>query len=75
MHDVRKTELERIVGVRRTAIDNAVSHLKKNGLIEHVGASKNGYWHVLLGVSESSPDYAASRKKENRAVEKQEHPY
>ncbi len=73
--DVRKTDLERIVGVSRTAIDNAVSHLKKNGLIEHVGANKNGYWQVLRGVSESSPDYAPSRKKETRAVEKQGHPY
>ena len=37
-----------IVGIGKTAIQNNISYLRKNGIIERVGSNKNGYWKVLL---------------------------
>ncbi len=44
--NVKKTDLERTVGVGKTAIDNGISYLKKVGLLERVGSNKSGYWKV-----------------------------
>ena len=44
---VTKPELEKIVGVGKTSIDNAISALKKKGMITRTGSNKNGYWNVM----------------------------
>lgn len=40
-------ELQRILGISQTAVNNNISFLKKNGYIDRVGAKKNGYWKIL----------------------------
>ena len=32
------------IGLGRAAIQNNVTYLRKNGLIERVGSNKNSYW-------------------------------
>lgn len=44
---VTKPELEKIVGVGKTSIDNAISALKKKGMITRTGSNKSGYWNVM----------------------------
>lgn len=44
---VTKPELEKIVGVGKTTIDNAIYALKKKGMISRAGSNKNGYWNVM----------------------------
>ena len=34
------------IGLGRAAIQNNVTYLRKNGLIERVGSNKTGYWKV-----------------------------
>lgn len=36
------------IGLGRTAIQNNVTYLRKNGLIERVGSNKTGYWKVKV---------------------------
>ena len=36
------------IGLGRTAIQNNVTYLRKNGLIERVGSYKTGYWKVKV---------------------------
>ncbi len=45
--NVTHAKLMVTVGVGKTAIQNNVSFLRKNGFIERVGSKKNGYWRVL----------------------------
>lgn len=45
--NITKPELEKLVGVGKTSIDNAISILKEKNIIKRVGANKNGYWEVL----------------------------
>ncbi len=45
--DITQPQLEVKVGVGRTAIQNNIAFLKKNGYIERVGANKRGYWNVM----------------------------
>lgn len=44
--NVTKTELEKLVGVGKTTIDNAISLLKTKNIIERIGSNKTGYWQV-----------------------------
>lgn len=44
--NVTKPELEKLVGVGKTTIDNAISVLKKKNIIERTGSNKTGYWQV-----------------------------
>ncbi len=46
--NVTHEKLMAIVGIGKTAIQNNISYLRKNGIIERVGSNKNGYWKVLL---------------------------
>ena len=46
--NVTHVKLMAIVGIGKTAIQNNISYLRKNGIIERVGSNKNGYWKVLL---------------------------
>ena len=43
---VSKRELEEIVGISATAIDNNLNALKDRGLIERVGSAKGGHWKI-----------------------------
>ena len=36
------------IGLGRTTIQNNVTYLRKNGLIERVGSNKTGYWKVKV---------------------------
>lgn len=45
--NVTHEKLMTIVGIGKTAIQNNVSFLRKNGIVERVGSKKNGYWRVL----------------------------
>ncbi len=45
--NITKPELEKLVGVGKTSIDNAISVLKRKIIIERIGSNKNGYWKVI----------------------------
>ena len=45
--NITKAELEIIIGISDTAIDNNIRYLKKNGYIERIGSNKDGYWKVV----------------------------
>ncbi len=44
--NVTKAELQRLLKISGTAIDNNIAYLKKNGYIERIGSNKSGYWKV-----------------------------
>lgn len=46
--NVTHEKLMVIVGVGKTAIQNNVSYLRKNGIVERIGSNKKGYWKVLI---------------------------
>lgn len=35
------------LGLGKTGIQNAVTHLRKSGVVEGVGSNKTGWWRVL----------------------------
>ena len=45
--NITQIELMDIIGIGKTAIQNNISYLRKNGYIERIGSNKNGYWKVL----------------------------
>ena len=45
--NITHPQLMRIIGIGKTAIQNNISYLRKNGFIERVGSNKSGYWRVL----------------------------
>ena len=44
--NVTLQELQEQLSLGRTAIQNNVTYLRKNGIIERVGTNKSGYWRV-----------------------------
>lgn len=46
--NVTHEKLMVITGIGKTAVQNNVSYLRKNGMVERVGSNKNGYWKVLI---------------------------
>ena len=46
--NITQPQLMAIIGIGKTAIQNNIAFLKKNGYIERVGSNKNGYWRVML---------------------------
>lgn len=44
--NVTLQELQGQLSLGRTAIQNNVTYLRKNGIIERVGTNKSGYWRV-----------------------------
>ncbi|MCD7817671.1 MAG: winged helix-turn-helix transcriptional regulator [Lachnospiraceae bacterium] len=44
--NVTGEQLALMIGIKKTAIENNISFLKKNGLVERVGSRKNGWWNV-----------------------------
>ncbi len=45
--NITKPQLATIIGVGKTTIDNGISVLRKNGLLERIGSNRSGYWKVL----------------------------
>ncbi len=45
--NVTQQMLITLVGVGKASIENNISFLKKNGIIDRIGSKKNGYWKVL----------------------------
>ena len=45
--NIKKAELEIIIGISDTVIDNNIRFLKNNGYLERIGANKDGYWKVV----------------------------
>lgn len=45
--NISKAELQQIVGIGKTAVDNNISFLRKNGYIKRIGGSKGGYWEIV----------------------------
>ncbi len=46
--NVTHEKLMVIAGIGKTAVQNNVSYLRKNGIIERIGSNKNGYWRVMI---------------------------
>ena len=44
--NLTQPKLASIMGLGKSAIQNNISFLKKNGYIERVGANKRGYWRI-----------------------------
>ena len=44
---VTQPQLEVILSIGRTAVQNNISFLRKNGYIDRVGSNKDGYWVVV----------------------------
>ena len=45
--NITKLQLALAIGVGKTTIDNGISYLRKNGVIERIGSNKSGYWKVI----------------------------
>ena len=45
--NITQPQLMEIAGIGKTAIQNNISFLRKNGYIKRIGSNKNGYWQVL----------------------------
>lgn len=45
--NITHPQLMKLIGIGKTAMQNNVSYLRKNGYIERVGSNKNGYWKVI----------------------------
>lgn len=46
-HKVTKKELEQVVGISASAIDNNITILKDLGLLSREGSDKGGYWKII----------------------------
>lgn len=45
---VTTSELQKMLGIGKTMVENNISSLKAGGYIERVGSRKSGYWKVLF---------------------------
>lgn len=45
--NITKAELEIIIRISNTPIDNNIRYLKNNGYLEKIGSNKDGYWKVV----------------------------
>ncbi len=45
--NISKAELQQILGIGKTAVDNNISYLRENGYIKRIGGSRGGYWEVI----------------------------
>ena len=45
--NITSRELQQILGISGTAVENNLTFLKENGYIERLGSKKTGYWKVL----------------------------
>jgi len=44
--NITHKQLERILNLGRTSIQNNVSYLRNNGYIKRIGSDKAGYWEL-----------------------------
>lgn len=44
--NITHTKLCEYIGIGRTAIQNNITFLRKNGYVERIGSNKNGYWKI-----------------------------
>lgn len=45
--NITQERLSMLIGIGKTAIENNISFLRKNGVIERMGSKKNGWWKIL----------------------------
>ncbi|MGI6742770.1 MAG: RNA-binding domain-containing protein [Eubacteriales bacterium] len=45
--NITMAELQKILGISGTAVDNNIAFLRKNGYIERIGSRRGGYWRVI----------------------------
>jgi len=45
--NITKTELQKILKISGTAVDNNIAFLRRNGYIERIGSRRGGYWNVI----------------------------
>ncbi len=45
--NITKAELQKILGISGTSVDNNITFLRKNGYIERIGSRRGGYWNVI----------------------------
>lgn len=45
--NITKPELQKLLGISATAVDNNLSYLKKNGYIKRIGKTRGGYWKIV----------------------------
>ena len=45
--NITKEQIRSRTGKGKTAVDDGIRFLRKNGFIERVGSNKSGYWKVL----------------------------
>lgn len=45
--NITQERLSTLIGIGKTAIENNISFLRKNGVIERMGSKKNGWWRIL----------------------------
>lgn len=45
--NITQERLSLLIGIGKTAIENNISFLRKNGVIERIGSKKNGWWKVI----------------------------
>jgi ATP-dependent DNA helicase RecG len=48
---ISKQEMQKLVGISSTAIDNNITKLKKIGIIERIGPAKGGMWKIITDKS------------------------
>lgn len=45
--NITKAELQKILKISGTAVDNNIAFLRRNGYIERIGSRRGGYWNVI----------------------------
>lgn len=45
--NITKGELQKILRISGTAVDNNIAFLRGNGYIERIGSRRDGYWNVI----------------------------
>ena len=50
--NITKKQIQEKLGKSKTTVDNGISYLKDNGIIEHIGSNKSGFWKVLDEIGE-----------------------
>lgn len=45
-NNITKKQLQEKTNKSKTTVDNTISFLRENGLIERIGSNKTGYWKV-----------------------------
>ena len=46
--NITTLELMSILGLKKTIVQKYIKKLKEDGIIEHKGSTKKGYWNILI---------------------------